>query len=163
MAYSSIAVANHFIKKSFESGTRLTPMQLVKLVYIAHGWYLARTGEPLLSDAVEAWKYGPVIPKLYHQFKQYRDSPITSMAMVMGEGQFFAPEITDPSVAAFLDSVWDVYKNFDGIQLSTLTHQDGTPWFQVWRDQKGFETRGAVIPNQLIKNHYEQLARERAA
>jgi uncharacterized phage-associated protein len=75
--YDAIAIANYFIEKSLATGKRLTPMQLVKLVYIAHGWYLARTGKPLLADAVQAWQFGPVIPTLYHEFKQFRDGQIT--------------------------------------------------------------------------------------
>ena len=38
-----------------------TPMGIVKLVYLAHGWQLGWDGEPLINEPVEAWTYGPVI------------------------------------------------------------------------------------------------------
>ena len=59
------AVANEFIHLAKADGRSLTPLQLIKLTYIAHGWMLTLYGRPLIVDEVEAWKYGPVIPDLY--------------------------------------------------------------------------------------------------
>ncbi|MCY4000360.1 MAG: DUF4065 domain-containing protein, partial [Bacteroidetes bacterium] len=58
------------------SGRNLTPMQLIKLSYIAHGWTLGISGEPLFNDTVEAWRYGPVVPDIYHTYKEFGHSPI---------------------------------------------------------------------------------------
>ena len=69
--YDPIAVANFFIQKSIETGLEVTPMKLLKLVYIAHGWSLGLFGEPLIDEAVVAWTYGPVIPDLYKVLKDY--------------------------------------------------------------------------------------------
>src|SRR5215510_7158653 len=74
--YDSKAAANWFL----DLGQPLTPMKLQKLVYFAHGWSLALTGVPLIKDAVEAWRYGPVIPALYHEFKHNGARPITDRA-----------------------------------------------------------------------------------
>ena len=63
--HDSNKIANEFLRLAKESGQSLTPMQLLKLVFIAHGWMLGLYGEPLISDDVQAWKYGPVIPDLY--------------------------------------------------------------------------------------------------
>jgi len=52
-------------------------MQLIKLVYIAHGWTLGLYNQPLIGKQVEAWTYGPVIPSVYHDFKHYGRDPIT--------------------------------------------------------------------------------------
>ena len=35
--YPSLVVSNFFINKSIEEGVELTPMKLLKLVYITHG------------------------------------------------------------------------------------------------------------------------------
>ena len=59
----------------------------------------------------------------------------------------------------FLDKVYDVYKKYDGLQLSAKTHQPNTPWTITWN--KLINGSGEVdftIPNELIKNYYKQLA-----
>jgi uncharacterized phage-associated protein len=61
MPYPAAAIANEFIKVAKRNGVLLTPMKLQKLVYFAHGWYLALLGKPLINEPVEAWKFGPVI------------------------------------------------------------------------------------------------------
>ena len=50
-----------------------TPMKLIKMVYITHGWFMARYGadKPLIKEPIEAWKYGPVIQILHKKYKIY--------------------------------------------------------------------------------------------
>ena len=69
--YSAIAVANCFLDIADAQSRPITPLKIQKLVYIAHGWHLAIYEEPLIVELVEAWKWGPVIPLLYHEFKNF--------------------------------------------------------------------------------------------
>jgi len=147
-----IAIANYFIKRSMADGTELTPMKLVKLVYIAHGWYLALKGEPLLPEAIEAWKYGPVVSKVYHTFKKYGRDCITSLEY---QGNNI-PDVTDSETTTFLDKIWDVYKKYTGLQLSTLTHQPNTPWDIAWNSENGCNAKSVIIRNELIEAHYKE-------
>ena len=66
--YDSRAIANRFVRKAKEAKKTLDIMSLVKFVYIAHGWYLAYADRALICHRVEAWKHGPVIPKVYFAF-----------------------------------------------------------------------------------------------
>ena len=84
MTNSAVAVANYFVRKSLETGKELTPMKVLKLVYIAHGWNLALYDEPLISDSIQAWKFGPVIPSVYQAFRVFRNSQITMMSHTQG-------------------------------------------------------------------------------
>jgi uncharacterized phage-associated protein len=155
---SPLAVANYFIQKSFETGVVLTPMKLVKLVYIAHGWYLGLTGEPLLSEQVQAWQYGPVVKSVYDEFKAYGSQPITSYGYApRGDGEYglYVPIVSDGKIKKFLDKVWDVYKGYTAIQLSSLTHQQNTPWDQVYNKMGGKYNKFAVIRDDIIKDHYK--------
>lgn len=152
-----IAIANYFINKANADEVEITPMKLVKLVYIAHGWYLALNGNPLISENVQAWKYGPVIQSLYYATKDYGKSPIKSQISGFLGGLSFSvgiPTITDNSLTPFLDKIWDTYKKFDGPQLSTMTHQAGTPWHFTWYTLGGKDKLGAIIPDNVIKEHY---------
>jgi len=80
MPYPALAIANEFIKVARERNKQLTPMELLKLVYFAHGWYLALSGVPLINEPVQAWRFGPVIPSIYHAFKRYGSGPIIALA-----------------------------------------------------------------------------------
>ncbi len=161
MGYSAKAIANYFIVKYGKYG--LSPLKLQKLVYIAHGWYLALSdGEPLIDDEyAEAWQYGPVFPSLYYEFKDFGPKRITRKAEDVTfsddeDVEFFVPEIQgdDDRTRKLLDRVWDVYRKFTAGQLSSLTHADGTPWHQVRRESPGM--RNVHIPNELIRTHYEE-------
>lgn len=157
MVQNPIAIANYFVQKSFATGKELTPMKLVKLVYIAHGWHLGLLDEPLLSESVQAWKYGPVVHSVYQEFKSFADQQITRMGtMYTPDFQIVTP-MPDESEHAFLDKIWDVYKDYNGLQLSTLTHQANTPWYIVWHQQKGKEMMSAIIPDNLIREHYKAM------
>lgn len=150
----SEVVANYYIQKSFDTGVPLSIMKLLKLVYIAHGWHRGYFSENLINDSVEAWKYGPVIPDLYRKLKHFGrrtiDSPIDGYPPIQ------ACQLPSQFTIALLDRVWDQYSQKDGIQLSALTHQKGTPWEQVWNDRGGSEYMGAIVPNDLIDQHYKQ-------
>jgi uncharacterized phage-associated protein len=153
-------IASYFVQKSFDTGVPLTPMKLVKLVYIAHGWHLALTDEALISEPIEAWKYGPVVRTVYHNYKHFGSGQITNKVedFPSSDGQL------DDDKKAFLDKIWHEYGNYSGLQLSTLTHLRETPWDIVWNQQNGKERTGVIIANDLIKSHYKeklQLAEEK--
>ena len=76
MAKSAELVADFLLANS---DRKLTPMEVNKLVYISHGWMLALHDESLISEKIEAWKHGPVIPSLYHKFKMYGAEPIDAL------------------------------------------------------------------------------------
>lgn len=145
MPYSSIKLANEFLRCAREDGRALTPLQLIKLVYIAHGWGLPLLGRPLLNEPVQAWQYGPVVPSLYHAIRHFRASPV--VGDVAGDPD---PQALSDVERQFIRNVYDRYKHLSGTQLSSLTHMDDTPWSQVWASSG----RNATIPDDLIAAHY---------
>ncbi len=159
MAFDSKAVANHFLDLAESENEAISPMKIQKLVYIAHGWYLALTEKPLLDEYVQAWKYGPVIPTLFHEFKRFGREAITEPATDFDpRNNTFAKTIMsdDKYVKAILEKVYEVYGDFTAIQLSNLTHQPDTPWAETWAKSEG--TRNVNIENELIKGHFQELA-----
>jgi uncharacterized phage-associated protein len=149
------AVANSFLQTAHWDGQEITPMKLQKLVYFAHGWHLAIKDSPLLREHVQAWSYGPVIPSLYHSFKEYGNDPITNLTREWDGEEFSAPLVTDGEVKALLSRVWEVYGRFTAIQLSKMTHEPGSPWDVTWRRCGG--RKGTDIPNDEIKAYFLAL------
>jgi uncharacterized phage-associated protein len=147
MAYEVQVVANGFLKLAKRDGEILDPMKIQKLVYLTHGWNLAFHGEPFIAQAVEAWPYGPVIPTLYREFKQFRASPITKSAT--------APEDAadlDVKASALMEVVWGKYRPFSSIQLSMLTHEPGYAWDLTMKESGPF----TIIRNELIRDEFQR-------
>lgn len=151
-AVSSIAVANEFIRLGMQDGKYFTPMQLLKLTYIAHGWHLGFFEKPLTDDDVEAWKYGPVIPNLYKAIKHHRGNSIHTQIPLL-DGEYTTLSKDNQDIIRF---TYQRYGHLDGIALSSLTHQVGTPWYQFFNDI----TWGRKIPDSIIANHYTQKLKE---
>ena len=156
MGYTAKAPANYFIQH--HSG--ISPLKLQKLVYVSHGWNLGVFGEPLVNDEyAEAWRYGPVFPSLYHEFKDFGSKPIDRWATDESDPNF-APtvpqiESIDTQTPELLERVWEGYGHFTPGQLSALTHAEGTPWYEAWHDSPGW--RNLHIDNKVIRAHYEKL------
>jgi uncharacterized phage-associated protein len=54
-------VAAFFVQMAnLSADDQMTNLKLNKLLYYAQGASLARTGNTLFNDSIEAWPYGPV-------------------------------------------------------------------------------------------------------
>lgn len=151
--HDSNKIANEFLRLAKQDGRALTPMQLLKLVFIAHGWMLGLYGRPLICDTVQAWKYGPVIPDLYRSIRHFRNNPVTGV-LATTDGTDLDEFETD-----LINQVFENYGQYTGIQLSMLTHQAGSPWHMVYKPNQA----DTVISNDLIKLYYSVKALEPAA
>ena len=152
---SARAVANEFISLASSERRTLTPMAIIKLVYIAHGWSLALYGRPLIEEDVEAWQYGPVVPDLYQAMKSYGSGPVTAPLprSVFWGGR----DQIDDWAKPLIKRVFELYGGLSAVQLSALTHQPDTPWSETYDRSR----RNAVISDDLITKHYKRLAHER--
>lgn len=145
----SLAVAQYILNRTQElHDDALTPMQLIKLVYVAHGYMLAQHGEPLLKEPVEAWQYGPVVRSVYEAVRDYRSNPVKR---VPGARRWFGTFTEDEKDV--MDQVADMYGNVNGVRLSAATHKPGTPWSVTW-ERHG---RNAEISNDLIEDFYDRI------
>ena len=132
--HDSLAIANRFIELSGDRG--LTLMQILKLSYFAHGFKMAFDGadHPLSKEFVQAWKFGPVFPNVYREFREeppgrirelatYLDTRVSKLKPIVSN---FSNE-EDELIA----TVYDIYGIFDGWKLSVLTHKKGTAWYKA--------------------------------
>ncbi len=158
--FKSLAVANQFVGVANESDN-LTLMKLLKLIYFAHGWHLAITGNSLIDERIEAWQFGPVVPSIYHSFKEYGSNPITEPGQEF-EGndlqsfKLVTPKLEpSPFVDAFMAKIWEIYGHLTAFQLSEMTHQPGTPWYKTWYEMGGANRKGTDIPDNLILDYFK--------
>lgn len=161
MKTNALSVANYFIERSHKDGKDITPLKLMKLVYIAYGFGLAVLDRSIIDyrfDAVEAWRLGPVIPSVYHSFKIYGKGDVKDLTtMLVGDDTDFAvvtPKIDekDTEAVSTCEFVWKRYGSYDGSKLVKILHGKGTPWGQVYQ-----EGRNNPIPERLTRLYYKEL------
>lgn len=164
MNSDAIAIANYFIDKANSDDSapyQLTLLRLVKYVYIAYGFAMAILDKVIIDkrfDTVEAWKYGPVIPSVYHSFKHNKNNPITEKSMIAvseneeGDLNFIFPTVTDKNILLVLDFVWNRYRDKSTSDLIDLLHKPGTPWHYCYK-----QGCNAEIYDEMTKAYYKSI------
>lgn len=150
--YSASLVANAFLYKARKTGASVTHMKLQKLVFFLHAWSLTLKGSSYVKERPDAWPYGPVFETLYHELKSFGSSDVdeylTQMDGAAGERKALIPILTDTEFWGMVEQIWDRYSRFTASQLSTLTHEKGSPWEQT-RSAKAVR-----IDDNLVRDYY---------
>jgi uncharacterized phage-associated protein len=139
-------------------------MKLQKLLFFAYGWYWVEKDQPLFNEKIQAWKYGPVIPSVYHKVKVYGTNPIIEkirdIQVKDNSVSFTTPELDpekDKYEIEFLDFIWELYSKFSPIQLANLSHVKGGPWDKVSSQFSGQIPPDIDIDDSLIKEYFNTL------
>lgn len=153
-----LEIANAFLIRGWDNDARLTHMHLQKFCYMAHGFSLALFDKPLTSDDIEAWDFGPVYPRLYDALKKYGKAHISSL---IHENNWASSDSVKGDVVtvdlskterAVIATVWADYGEYEAFQLSALTHEDDTPWADVYKSG-----RNVIITDKRIKRYFSDL------
>lgn len=150
LSFSAQSIANGFLTVAKEQAVPLTNMQVQKLVYYAHGFHLALKGEPLIEQEIKAWNFGPVIPPLYNDLKQYGNGVVTDLIPGF-------PLPSEEFALALIKRVFELYGRIPGPRLSAVTHAPNSPWDKVYKQAKF-----SVIPNDLIREDFKAKLRPSA-
>lgn len=169
--YSAKAIANEFLTIAKDGGVKdMTPIKVQKLVYFAHGWNLAFFKKPLIRQGIQAWKFGPVVADVYHEFKECGNEPIDRLATEFAYDDDLGlieiePRILpgDSQTRGVLDEVFRIYGRFTPIQLSNLTHEPNTPWAMVAKKFGGELPKNELIPDPLIQEYFDRKLHGSAA
>ena len=156
--HSSLLISDYIV---CEHGFNFTPFQLIKLVFISHGRTLAAEDRPLIRDRIEAWKYGPVIPVLYHELRVWRDERVMALhycgtrpnandEVIKNRKELFTQALTD-SERDMIDLTVKHYGNWSFGDLQRLCHEQGSPWDKHYDGKFGTE-----IPDETIKEYYKK-------
>ena len=160
--YDARAVANFLLDLAQEINFPLTQVSLLKLIYFAHGWYLAENGRPLIKQDFEAWEHGPVVKVVRDEFKIFLDEPITSRAFQLdiysGE-RFVVKPLLSESDARFVDAVFGHYHSYGTWRLSDLTHDPGSPWDVLWHSAEPVGRLALRMKNDEIRKYFAGIPR----
>jgi uncharacterized phage-associated protein len=136
-------------------------MALLKIIYFAHGWYLAHHSQALVAQPIEAWKYGPVVKVVRDAFKLFENQPITTRAekLVLQTGELIRVE---PNLSRddrdFVESIYRSYIVHGAWELSEMTHEANSPWDKVWNPKTPIGRIGLRIKNDEIRHHFISMS-----
>lgn len=157
-------IADELIELALADGKAFNQMHLQELVYIAHGWCLAITGQPLTGDRPEALEHGPEYRRLADAFARWGIQPITSQIELPAQHSNVSK--TDATSGAhelfplerdILRRVYAEYGHLQTCQLASLTRANETPWDHVFAGGTG---NGRDIPHKLIRAQFDEVARK---
>ena len=142
--YTSLQVAQKLLDMATSDKNALTPIQLIKLTYFGtHGWMLAVHNRPLLSEPVEAWQYGPVLPKLHKKIKNFRGQPVTATLS--------SDPVVDPDAIDVIEQVYRLYGRLSGLRLSTITLKSNHPGITPGIEKEGLESSQTTLLDMILK------------
>ena len=149
MSYSSYTVAKTVC---YLSGDSLTNLQVHKLMYLMHMYHLGRVNEPLITgEAFEAWKYGPVLPKIYSRTFTFGSNPIP-------HDIFYKNDIIPNEDTEAYKSITTVLSKLINVQpghLVALTHHPGGAWKKHYKAG----LMNIPIPDKDIQEEYKVICK----
>jgi uncharacterized phage-associated protein len=144
-------VAKYFIYKSIPcTSENITNLKLQKLLYFAQGYYLKENGRdnPLFEEKIEAWAHGPVVPRVYRNYSNYKFMEISK------QGTEDINKDIDPDYSKFLDKVWEHFKSYNGKELENMTHEEG-PWKVIRGELPSFISTNTTIEKKDIYDFFK--------
>lgn len=117
------SVANSIITRHLSGSLKtLSPMKLQKLLFIGQCWHLNLYNDFLVEDGFAMWKYGPVLPSIYHKTQQYEKANINHIIYQYFNGHISSYEVpqSDTQTQKFLNKIIEVYGHLEGNQLADI-------------------------------------------
>lgn len=157
MSYHPLTVANTIVVLEANEGRVLDALEVGMLTYEAHAWHVAYTGQPLCSEPVKAWNFGPAFDSVVEAHRHVRrQEPITRLATtsdVSGKKACAVIPKSDKAVRGMLTAVLDAHRHLTGVQMCNGTHEEGGPWMRA-RAGAHPDAR-PTIPQQWIVEWYK--------
>lgn len=152
MGFDPRAVSNMLLDFADSADVNITNLSLNKILFFCHSDSITEQGKPLINLTFEAWKYGPVLPLIYHQFKKHGRHFITSRAtkLCRETGDNVTVSYSDlVEHEKFLNSCFIRYTTLAPSALVSLSHSPGGAWDTVW-NSSDTETYDMKISDELI-------------
>jgi uncharacterized phage-associated protein len=120
---SAQSIAQYFLSLvDEEAGDSISNLKLQKLLYYAQGFHLAFYDTPLFPEAIKKWAHGPVVPQIYHEYKDYGANAIPPVQIDLND--------YTQNVRELLDEIYSVYGQFSALKLRSMTHNE-PPWLKA--------------------------------
>ncbi|MEC6906856.1 type II toxin-antitoxin system antitoxin SocA domain-containing protein [Photobacterium piscicola] len=121
----------------------ISNLKLQKLAYYCQGYTLALMEQQLFDGKIVAWEHGPVVPAMYHEFKDFGSNSIPAT---------YSSDLLTAIPDVFLDIVNFVLDKFGKIGPWDLVHRTHgeDPWLAHY-DNEAKAVDGSEITHEELK------------
>lgn len=142
MSYKVLEVCRHVINYSNEHNYGISNLKLQKVLYFIQAYFLIKKKDhtPCFDEKIEAWNFGPVVPKAYQEYGQYGSGDIPSVKSYIifdvndiwniQRVKFDDNTISDDD-KALMEIVIDKFADYSATDLVSLTHRQ-SPWIDAY-------------------------------
>ncbi|MFV0515853.1 MAG: Panacea domain-containing protein [Aminipila sp.] len=152
MSYNALDIAKYVVKYGNEMEYSISNLKLQKILYFIQAVFLVEKNDKkgCFIDKIEAWDFGPVVPSVYHYFKQYgnRTIPLNKEKENSCVCGFNSYNITDED-KELINQMVDACEDFSAVQLVEATHSQ-LPWKTAYK--KGMNCE---ITKESIFNYFK--------
>lgn len=119
----------------------ITNLELQKYLYFIQAGSLMRLGRVAFFEEIEAWQYGPVVPRAYREFK-YNRNLLVEQEVNLDEG-----------ISGLIEEIVEEFQNDEAFELVERTHS-----YSSWRE--AWNSRNPVIRIESIIACHEEISNE---
>ena len=113
--YNMMTIASCVLKLAKEESYGITHLKLLKMLCLFQGWYLAVYNKPLFKEDIIKKDGSIIIPALFEILKHNGNSIIKLIP--------FSNETINDNDYIFIDKMWKLYKDRDGVALSNICRE----------------------------------------
>lgn len=149
--YDVLDICRYIINYSNKQKYYISNLKLQKLLYFVQAFFLMLSDgkEPCFREEIQAWNFGPVVPKAYQEYKRYGNMDIPTIVRYYQKDStsgllnkfIFDEKCISKNDRKKIRDVVDTFRDYSASDLVELTHSQ-----DPWKD--------AYIPhvNNLISN-----------
>lgn len=120
----------------------MTPPRLMSLLYYAQAASMAVRGVPMYDEPVMAWKFGPVVEKVYDKYKKYSCGSIPY-------DKAPEPDAIAPDDRSLLEEMYINFGIYSAWGLRTLIRTE-----TAWKDTPA----GEEVPREMMREYFKELS-----
>lgn len=158
--YSALDISRYAINYSNEKGYGISNLKLQKILYFIQAFFLVKTPNniPCFKEKIDAWDFGPVVPEVYQEYKQFGSTNIPTITYYLdvdynniwnSKRKKFDKKIISADDRKRVNTVIDSFSEYSATDLVTLTHMQD-PWKNAYVPNKNNE-----ISNDAIRKYFE--------
>ena len=158
--YNVLDVSRYIIKYSNEKEYGISSLKLQKVLYFVQAYFLISKPDesPCFRERIEAWDFGPIVPEVYCEYKQYGSSNIPTVLSFIDIDENnlwnskrvkYHDTSIDSDDKELIRAVVDKFSDFTATDLVKITHRQA-PWKDAYEPHMNNE-----ITIEAIKKYFD--------